>query len=251
VNFDITTIRDIIVVLVPMILSLSVHEFAHAYSAFLLGDDTASRQGRMTLNPIAHIDPIGTLIIPIFSVLFSSFSLIGWAKPVPVSPQGFNRNISMRNGMIITALAGPGSNIILALLFGGIAMVVYGEQIDALAPSLGDGRIGALLALGDARFVVKYAQELKLIGIDGSNPALMLLGRFFVINVFLAVFNMLPIPPLDGSRLLPLDVQQKMMRYTMFVFVGFIFLINYADDFLWIPAAFIGNLLLGLFGLVL
>ncbi|HQK19574.1 MAG TPA: site-2 protease family protein, partial [Polyangiaceae bacterium] len=93
---------DLVIYLVPMVLSLSVHEYAHAWMAFRLGDDTASREGRLTLNPMAHIDVFGTLLIPAFNVLLGGFALIGWAKPVPVRPVRFNRKVRMRVGMILT-----------------------------------------------------------------------------------------------------------------------------------------------------
>src|SRR5215831_21359818 len=97
-------------ILIPLLLSLTVHEWAHAWSAYRLGDDTASMQGRLTLNPIAHIDPIGTLILPLLGVPF------GWAKPVPVNPTRFRRGVNMSRGMMITAAAGPLSNVALAVL---------------------------------------------------------------------------------------------------------------------------------------
>src|SRR5262245_7955094 len=86
-----------VMLLVPLILSLSVHEWAHAYSAHRLGDDTARQEGRLTLNPVAHIDPIGTLLLPLLGIPF------GWARPVPVNPIRFRRDVSMRTGMMITA----------------------------------------------------------------------------------------------------------------------------------------------------
>src|SRR5580698_8792478 len=110
--------------LIPLILSLTVHEWAHAYSAFRLGDDTAARQGRLTLNPIPHIDPFGTILCPLLGIPF------GWAKPVPVNPVRFNREISMRAGMMITAAAGPLSNLVLAVLCSALAGLLGRFQID-------------------------------------------------------------------------------------------------------------------------
>ena len=142
---------------IPLILSLSVHEWAHAYSAFRLGDTTAERMGRLTLNPIAHIDPIGTLLLPMLGVPF------GWARPVPVNPARFDRRVTVRTGMMLTALAGPMSNFALAVL----CVIAQGLLL---------------------RFGV-------------HNEALyLLLSIGFDINVLLGVFNLLPIPPLDGSR---------------------------------------------------
>jgi Zn-dependent protease len=96
-------------ILIPLILSLTVHEFAHAWSAYRLGDDTASRMGRLTLNPLAHIDPIGTVLLPLLGIPF------GWARPVPINPARFRRSMRMSTGMMITAAAGPLANVILAV----------------------------------------------------------------------------------------------------------------------------------------
>src|SRR5262245_34666958 len=144
--------------LIPLILSLTVHEWAHAYSAFRLGDDTAARHGRLTLNPIPHIDPIGTLLLPLLGVPF------GWAKPVPVVPTRFRRDVSMRTGMMITAAAGPISNLVLAVL----ATLIWGLLLRVTVPSRG---------------------------------VEMLLMKAIVGNLALFIFNFIPVPPLDGSRI--------------------------------------------------
>lgn len=147
--------------LVPLVLSLTVHEWAHAYSAYRLGDDTAARLGRMTLNPIVHMDPLGTFLLPLLGVPF------GWAKPVPVNPARFRRDVTMSTGMMITAAAGPVSNLIIALVCSVVFGLLLRSESDLVLPGAG---LGVLL--------------LKAISL----------------NVALAVFNMLPIPPLDGSR---------------------------------------------------
>ena len=153
--------------LVVFILSLTVHEYAHARMAFALGDDTAARMGRMTLNPIPHIDPIGTILMPILGS--AGIPIIGWAKPVPVNPARVTRKISMRTGHALIAVAGPLSNLVLALVCTALIWLLHGS---GLIPAL-----------------------------PGHFSILGFLVRMAYINIALAVFNLLPIPPLDGSRL--------------------------------------------------
>ncbi|MFT3710390.1 MAG: site-2 protease family protein [Archangium sp.] len=148
--------------LIPMWLSLSVHEWAHAWSALKLGDDTAAREGRLTLNPLSHIDPIGTVLLPLFGIP------LGWAKPVPVNPVRFNRKWTMRTGMAITAFAGPLSNVVLA--------------------------VGCAVALG---LIYRFVPSMR----EVANGGTILLGYGVQLNIGLAIFNMLPLPPLDGSRI--------------------------------------------------
>lgn len=169
-SFD---ILRVIFVLIPMILALTVHEYAHAFVAARLGDDTAARQGRLTLNPISHMDPIGTLLIPMVGI-FSGVPFIGWAKPVPVSPVQFTRRIRMKTGMLLTSIAGPASN----LLFAIVIAVALGFVDPAVAYDAAAGQTSVGVAL------VKLA------------------CWTMTINLGLLVFNLLPIPPLDGSKVL-------------------------------------------------
>jgi Zn-dependent protease len=187
--------------MVPMILSLSVHEYAHARIAWLLGDDTASRMGRMTLNPLSHIDLVGTIIIPVVAAFAGGLPLIGWAKPVPVTPVRFTRKFSMRAGMAIVAVAGPLSNFLLAMICLVAYRIVFpGESLHS---SMGGG---------------------------GTRGALMyMLSIMVYLNMGLMIFNLLPIPPLDGSRLLPrrLDALQDRIRpYSYIILMGVVFFLG-------------------------
>lgn len=141
---------------VVLILSLTVHEWAHAAEARRLGDPTAEAQGRLSLDPLVHLDAVGTVLLPFLGLPF------GWAKPVPVEPLRFRRDVSLRWGLLRTAAAGPLSNLVVAALTGALWWA-----LDRLSP-------GAALPT--------------------------LLARFAQVNLALALFNMLPFPPLDGSR---------------------------------------------------
>ncbi len=154
-------------------LILPLHEFAHAWTAHRLGDDTAKYQGRLTLNPIAHVDPIGSLLL-----LLTGY---GWAKPVPIDPTRFSRKHSIRFGIAVTALAGPVSNL-LAALVGEVVLQFYmlsGYYQTYLEEA------GGMEAISDAPYLIYY-----------------FLYYFILINIGLAVFNLVPIPPLDGSKVL-------------------------------------------------
>jgi Zn-dependent protease len=188
---------------VPMVLSLTVHECAHALSAHWLGDDTAKENGRLTLNPLPHIDPIGTLLLPALLVA-SGGGIFGWAKPTPINPARFRRSVSLRLGVSLTAVAGPISNLILGLLSG----LLY-----------------ALL---------QHAGTLP-------TPVASLLLAMMSINAALAVFNLLPIPPLDGSRvvlgLLPRRLAQayaQVGRFGMILLFAF-FLVPGLNELIWAP----------------
>ena len=150
-----------------LLFSLSFHESAHAWMALRLGDDTAASLGRITLNPVPHIDPFGTVLMPLLQI-FGGFPVIGWAKPTPYDPGRFRRDVSLRRGHISVAFVGPLSNLLLALAFAEAFAVIL--RVD-VPPDMKNG-IYSLMSIGIA------------------------------MNVALAVFNMLPVPPLDGSHIL-------------------------------------------------
>ena len=156
----------LVIAFLVLIFSLSVHEAAHAWSASQLGDDTAKRLGRVTLNPVVHTDPIGTLLLPLIAML-SNAPIIGWAKPTPVNTR--NLRNPRRDHILVTA-AGPTSNLIIA--------------------------IAAALALR-AMPGAGAAEDFNVL-----TPLNMIATEALLLNVLLAVFNMLPIPPLDGGQIL-------------------------------------------------
>jgi Zn-dependent protease len=166
----------IVSLFVILIASLSVHEAAHAWMANRLGDPTARMLGRLTLNPLAHIDWIGTVLFPLIAI-FSGFPLIGWAKPVPVNGAMLQ---SPRRDFAFVAVAGPVSNVLLALLGAAVFVPLIGA----------------------------YRADLAW-----ASPVMVeMVFRFVYLNVFLAAFNMLPVPPLDGGNVLMGLVPESVAR---------------------------------------
>jgi Zn-dependent protease len=165
---DEARILDAVLKLGVLVFSLCLHEFGHAYAAYRLGDPTAKMLGRMTIDPRAHVDLLGTIVFPLLMFLYPGLWLIGWAKPVPVTQENF---LHPRRDMTLVALAGPCMNLFLAFL--------------------------SILGLW-------FSQQAGLLNSDpeiGLNvPKLLLL--FLFINFFLAIFNLVPLPPLDGGWLL-------------------------------------------------
>lgn len=147
-----------------LIFSIVIHEVSHGVMAYWLGDSTAKYAGRLTLNPISHIDPLGSILVPLISYLGGGF-IFGWAKPVPYNPYNLK---DQKYGPALVGIAGPGSNLILALVFGILIRILSASDLSSSAFQIFLGLLG---------FVV-------------------------YINILLAIFNLVPIPPLDGSKIL-------------------------------------------------
>ena len=181
--------------LVMLIPSITFHEFMHGYAAYLLGDPTAKNAGRLTLNPIASIDPFGSIILPLMGFFLGGF-IFGYAKPVPYNPMYFK---NLRQGEIIVGFAGPAAN--LALAFVGAALAWLGFAL-----------VGGSPAVGSAIYIVGYALA--------------------QINLVLMFFNLIPIPPLDGSSIVPIFLPNsalrgwyQLQRYSFAILIGLLVLV--------------------------
>lgn len=198
--------------IVILIFSAVIHEVAHGVVAYQLGDPTAKYAGRLTLNPIKHLDLVGSIILPLFLVVMSKIAgggiIFGWAKPVPINPYNFK---DQKYGSLKVAFAGPGSNLIVALFFGLI---------------------------------------LRFLPSSLAFPGLGLIFSYIVyINILLAVFNLMPIPPLDGSHiffsLLPRSAESVKIFLSQFGFIILIFIIFFFFEWLSYIVNFIFSLIVG------
>ncbi len=202
---------DILFQLIAFLFAISIHESAHAWMANRRGDPTARMLGRITLNPIKHIDPIGTVVLPLIAMV-THLPVIGWAKPTPVDPRNFKNPVL---DDILTSVAGPVSNFIVAtgatILLGVIAVV---------AP--------------DGRVIVQGAVSGLAVGNSVLVPVCLLLFAFLEINVLLAVFNLIPVPPLDGSHVLRHFLSDRVRQvYDTVGIFGLMALVFFGGNFLW------------------
>ncbi len=193
----------------PLLFAMVLHEYAHGWMAEKCGDSTAKLQGRLTINPLAHIDPFGTVILPLICLMLPGSFLLGWAKPVPINPGNMHQP---RRDMALTAAAGPGMNLLLA-----VASALLLALILTIDPSL------SIRNTGDAETTS------NLFGTMFLRPIAVMALYSVMINVFLALFNLLPIPPLDGGRILtavlppqPAMALARLEPYGMLILVGLI-----------------------------
>ena len=205
---------DLVLTIPAVLIAITFHEFAHAFVADKLGDDTARRQGRLTLNPLAHLDPIGSVLL-----IVAGF---GWGKPVEINPRNFNRNISMSAGNALVSVAGPIMNFLLALIFAIIYMTIL-----KFAPA----------------FVSTQAGTITMIVVEIT----------ITINIGLGVFNLIPLPPLDGSKILmhflPYNAREWFEKYSQMFYILFLILWwTHITDYIITPVIF--GVRTGLFNIV-
>ncbi len=193
--FDITyLINQVIPMVIPLLLGVTLHEVAHGYTAYRFGDPTARNAGRLSMNPVRHADPFGTVLLPLLLILMKSPFLFGWAKPVPFNPSYFQ---DVRKGIFWVSLAGPTANFALA-----VAFFLLLQALAIMQPVLDGGGSGFL------------------------QPVMVIAYYGIFINIILGIFNLFPIPPLDGSKVLATFLPGRMAgQYMQLEKYGFIIII--------------------------
>lgn len=184
---DANALLSLVLTLPAVLIAITFHEFAHGFAADRLGDDTPRRQGRLNLNPLSHLDPIGTVML-----VFAGF---GWGKPVEINSRNFNRNVKMNVGEAIVAASGPLMNFVLAIVFGIIYAVLWKFATNFVAT-----QIGSIIMI--------------------------LVRSCIIVNIGLGIFNLIPLPPLDGSKIiggfLPYNVRNWFERYYNIFYIIFV-----------------------------
>jgi Zn-dependent protease len=204
--------------LIVFLFAITVHESAHAWMANRCGDPTARMLGRISLNPIRHIDPVGTIVLPLVAML-TGIPVLGWAKPTPVDPRNFRNQVL---DDILTSVMGPISNFVLAsgavLVLGAVAFTSHlGRELVHFIPRVYPNHLGELAAQTNSLLM----------------PLTLLAYELMVINIVLGVFNLIPVPPLDGSHVLRHFLPERIRRvYDMVGIFGLIALVYVGGDLL-------------------
>ena len=202
---------DIVFQIIAFVFAISVHESAHAWMANLRGDPTARMLGRITLNPIKHIDPVGTVIMPLIALL-AHIPMIGWAKPTPVDPRNFRKPVL---DDILTSVVGPISNLVVAAIATVLLLIIKFSS-----PT---GR----------QVIEQVVGPFPLQSQSVLVPFCMLFYQLMVINIVLAIFNLIPVPPLDGSHVLRHFLPEPVRRvYDTMGLVGLLLLVYFGGGLL-------------------
>lgn len=206
----------IIFQIVVLLFAISLHEAAHGWMAWRLGDPTARMLGRVTLNPIKHIDPFGTVLIPLLCV-YAGFPLIGWAKPTPVTTRNFKH---IKRDDILTTLAGPASNLLTAIVALILLLVLKAFDPNTVLTAVGSAQMGAV-----SQFAMNGSPVLF--------PLTLLLYYAVLLNLMLMAFNLIPLPPLDGSHIVRHMLPYNWLRvYDSIGMIGLVLIFFFGGRFI-------------------